>query len=230
MIQVQHLRRNAQAIAAALPPDGWQTAWDGGRVVMRHPAHPGLELVAKANNPGSHLLGTTFTVWLRTPQGVADVLAESVLGGRDLAAAALADVRWTYGAEGSAANALVRLLGAAWAGGVRSAWMRIALHRASTPDGEMVLSAGRSERRRRLPGGIAGPLARVTDDDGRVCYALRLATLAPETLSAHARMRLADEARALAQTCGLDAQTSEDVARRVLRDLAGAAVRRAPCP
>jgi hypothetical protein len=166
---------------------------------------------------GRPCFGQTFSAWLRTPEGAADLLWQSVLHGRDLATAALADTRWLYGPEGRAANALVRLLGAAWAAGWNSAWMRIDLHRVSTTDGEMVLS---NRRRRRLPGGAASPLAHSTNDKRRVCHAIALVPIRPDGISAHA-----EEARRLAQTCGLDAATAEAVARRVLRDLVAPARR-----
>jgi hypothetical protein len=222
MIQLQHLRRRAQAIAADLPAEGWHAAPRTGKgVLLLHPDLPGVSLEA-ALDRGTTLLGQTFTAWLRTPEGAADVLGRSVLHGRDLAAAALADVRWLHGPEGRAANALVRLLGAAWAAGRNSAWMRIDLHRASAADGEMVLS---NRRRRRLPGGAAGPLARATDDAGRVRHAIALVPIRPDGLSAHARLAHAEEARGLARACGLDAVTAEAVARRVLRDLVESAGR-----
>ena len=222
MIQLQHLRRQANTIAGDLPPEGWIPADPSasGRVAITHPDRPGLLLEAKIDW-GHSLLGQTFSVWIRTPDGWADVLGESVLAGRDLAQAALEDVRRTYGPEGQAAQALAELLGAAWAAGEASAWLRVDLHRPSVPEGELVLMTGSHQRRRRLPGGPFGPLARITDKIGRVRYSFSLDAARFAGISAHARLAAAEEARGLARACRLDDGVAEAIARRVLRDLAG---------
>jgi len=159
MISRQDLRRQARTIACTLPAEGWIPVDPsaGGRLAITHPDRPPITLEAKRDG-GHHLPGRTFRAWIRTPNGWVDILSESLLAGRDPVQAALEDVRRTYGPEGQAAQALAEILGAAWAAGEASARLRVEMHRASVPEGGLVLKTG--ARACGLDDGVAETIAR----------------------------------------------------------------------